>query len=487
MATFKRWCAEKGFNNARNLSHVLMDGGKLSIPCDKLPEFHEKYIDCVREGETLFVVEQKTTNYHFFVDLDYKAEDAMPLNEIESVCKIICDKVKRHGGKDCLVSVSPPKRSGKSVKTGVHLNWHGFIVNQASALALREHILVALSIAKSGVDWEKVVDSAVYGDLHRGSKGSGFRMPWSHKKAKHEECQGRGCEGCSQSGKINQLAYLPVFMYRHGPALSMMMRVDHTPDAKILDMASVRTESEDFAVVEPPSEVLRREGGFSKAQMKDEVVDLALRVELEMFINKYMEGQGAARVTKLFKFQNQYLVSTTSRYCENTGRDHGSNHVWFYISGDYIAQKCFCRCEDIRGRKDGFCRDFVGRKYVLTTKLRDALYEKPVKCPEIKKKAPSATPGEVPKWSEAKLDVEKFLQKYFGGHENTKIIRLVPNKKTFTVITNSTYCGIIDGHHDKVVSFSINLSDGVMNQRCACKVGGKKVKIYQNVLNALKQ
>ena len=107
---FKKWCNHNNFNNATNLSHVLMDGGVLSVPFDKLNAFYEKYIEAVKKGEKLFVVEQKTETYNFFVDIDYKDERALTLEEIQSICKIICDKVKRHGGKECLISVSPPKK-----------------------------------------------------------------------------------------------------------------------------------------------------------------------------------------------------------------------------------------------------------------------------------------------------------------------------------------------------------------------------------------
>src|SRR6056300_963115 len=108
---FKKWCTQQKFNNATNLSHVLMDGGVLSVPFDKLNEFHEKYIEAVKSGEKLFVVEQKSPLYNFFVDIDYKDTHSLTLDEIQDICKIICDKVKRHGGKDCLVSVSPPRPS----------------------------------------------------------------------------------------------------------------------------------------------------------------------------------------------------------------------------------------------------------------------------------------------------------------------------------------------------------------------------------------
>ena len=210
---FKSWCADQRFNNATNLSHVLMDGGVLSVPFDKLNEFHEQYVCAVKRGEKLYVVEQKSERYNFFVDIDYKDESSLDLDEIKSVCKVICDEVKRHGGRDCLISVAPPKPCGDLVKTGVHLNWPGFVVDQTSAVALRDHILVALSKANGAIDWNEVIDAAVYGNATRKTKGSGFRMPWSYKKAKHDACGGQGCTEC-EKGKVDQVAYLPLFVYR---------------------------------------------------------------------------------------------------------------------------------------------------------------------------------------------------------------------------------------------------------------------------------
>jgi len=115
---FKAWCASQKFNNATNLSHVLMDGGVLSVPFDKLNDFYDQYIDAVKRGEKLYVVEQKSERYNFFVDIDYKDEKPLEVDEIRSICKVICDKVKRHGGKECLISISPPKESGTLIK-----NW----------------------------------------------------------------------------------------------------------------------------------------------------------------------------------------------------------------------------------------------------------------------------------------------------------------------------------------------------------------------------
>ena len=107
---FKSWCNQQGFmKKSSNPSHVLLDGGSLSVPCDRLNEFHDKYIESVSRGERLYVVEQKTETYNFFVDIDYKDKETLEIDEIWKICKVICDKVKRHGGKDCLISVAQPK------------------------------------------------------------------------------------------------------------------------------------------------------------------------------------------------------------------------------------------------------------------------------------------------------------------------------------------------------------------------------------------
>ena len=50
---FKRWCKDQGFANNSDLSHVLMDGGVLSVPFDKLNDFYEKCVEVYNSGEKL--------------------------------------------------------------------------------------------------------------------------------------------------------------------------------------------------------------------------------------------------------------------------------------------------------------------------------------------------------------------------------------------------------------------------------------------------
>jgi len=494
---FNRWCAEQNFirksNSKTNASHVLMDGGTLCVPFDRLDEFHEKYIELVKKGENLFVVEQKSQNYKFFVDIDYKDERSLTINEIRDICKIICDKVKRHGGKKCLISVSPPKKDGNNIKTGIHLNWPDFIVNQASALALREHILVVLSNAKGSRDWNEIIDASVYGNLARRTKGSGLRMPWSHKLGKHTACEGKGCDDCinvgKNKGKSVQVAYLPLFIYTDGP-LSNLMRVGQDPDLDILKMSSVRTDSEEYITVEPPSSTIK-EGAFTCEQTKDEIEDDELRAMIERFVQENLEGQSHAYITKLFKHKNTYLVSTNSKYCENLKRSHGSNHVWFIVSGREILQKCFCRCETLRGRRDGFCKDFCGRRHLLTNDIVEKLYPKKddiKKCPQIKK---IEEEPEV-KQSDVKPHLESFIQKNMKNGQGIHVVKISKNKTEFVVLTTGKYCERIKGQHDGDVTMSYIIRKGLISQKCPiCRDGKNKPKsvvhrLSASVINALK-
>jgi len=388
---FKQWCGSQGFANSSNLSHVLMDGGVLSVPFDRLDDFYGKYVEAVLSGEQIFVVEQKTDTFNFFVDLDYKSTGPLSMERIEHLSRQICDRVSGFGGKSCLISVAKPKKvADNKVKSGVHLNWADFTVDQKAAVALRGHILKLLRIEDPNENWDEIVDKSVYGNPETGTKGSGFRLPWSHKKGKHNECGGKGCLVCGKTGKLTEVEYLPVFKYVHGVPFSMMTRVSFLePTVELLKAATVRTQDTVPVEVPDPGELVTikktTEGKFTRAQTKNEIEDTELSARLETFIRQYLEGQSEARINKIFKHEKVYLVGTTSSYCENLGRKHNSNHIWFLVNEECIRQRCFCQCETLQGRRNGFCKDFSGKKHSLPPTLLNLLF--PIKKADTNKAA----------------------------------------------------------------------------------------------------
>ena len=374
---FKQWCREQGFLNNSNVSHVLMDGGILSVPFDRLNDFYEKCVEVYTLGEKIFVVEQKTENYNFFIDLDYKDETELTLTQVESICKIICDKVSKfEGAGQALISIAEPKEvSNKLIKTGVHINWEGFTVNRSSAIAIREHVIDTLKLVYGSVNWEDVVDSAVYGSSDRKTKGSGFRMPFSYKRAKHEKCSGQGCKECNNTGKVIQGEYLPYFIYKgnKGPFTLLETILPH-PDVNLLHMATIRSQSTKPNIIEGKTTFQSNEGSsFTQMEIKNEFKNQEVICLLQNFINKHLEGQKTSRITKMFESNNQFLVSTNSFYCENKKCNHNSNHVWFHILGETIAQKCFSTTDIMRHY--GFCKDFTGKRHQLPPKIVDILYK----------------------------------------------------------------------------------------------------------------
>ena len=400
---FRDECKKLGFTQGGGgggpPTHVLMDGGVLYIPEDRTDAFYRLCIHCINNFEKIYVVEQKTTLFNFFVDIDYQDSEPLSIEQVESVSKIICDKVDsykpaapQHDGARAraVVSISAPKPKGSKTKTGIHINFPGFVVDRENAVNLMNALISTLNLVYSARDWALDIDASVYGSVESNTKGSGFRMPWSHKKGKHDHCAGKGCVACSGTGKIVEGEYLPIFRYANGGTFEVID--DQAPTLELLKDTSIRvpagagtsavidatasTAASFPAVFRLPKNKREEEGGFSPSQVRNEVADPVLVSNLENFIRKNFQGQANSRISNVFKMKTSYYAKTNSRYCENIRRDHSSNHVWFVISSDRtVAQRCFCTCITLEGRMSGvLCRDFTGRRHNLNKTLSDKLY-----------------------------------------------------------------------------------------------------------------
>ena len=459
---FRTWCRKQGFSNGSNLSHVLMDGGVLSVPFDRLNEFYEEYVKAVKSGEKVFVVEQKTDTYNFFVDLDYKDDEDIPFERLEEYTQTICDRVTHFGGKDVLISVAEPKPYGDTIKYGIHMNWPGFVVDHESAMALHSHIVSSLSIMFPGKSWNDIVDTAVYGGGKRNVKGSGFRMPWSHKRAKHDTCGGRGCDQC-EKGRVTQGEYRPVIIYSHESG-KMEHIFDQEPSVDIMHMTTLRTENTEVVVVEGSK---RDEGTFTLKETKNVFQDERVYKDLELFIQKNMDGQGSAQVTKMYGDKHAFLVSTTSKYCENLRREHASNHVWFRIEGHVITQKCFCTCETMKGRRYGFCKDFYGRKHTLTTKIFEQLYPKGYTPPLFSPPQNVCTPcPEEKKVDSVELSelLKSFINRHMVGDKTVRVASITKKTKHIQLVNTDFTCTDC-----KKGNTQFKISKKRILQVCSCK------------------
>ena len=85
---------------------------------------------------------------------------------------------------------------------------------------------------------------------------------------------------------------------------------------RTFDSLSDVTIPEVYQLVSPKK--VKKEGDFTKRQMKDEVNDVELQVYLGRFINQNIKGFELASIMKMYK-QNKdiYFVQTDSKYCMN--------------------------------------------------------------------------------------------------------------------------------------------------------------------------
>jgi len=295
----QKWRVPKG-----PATHLLMDGGILNVPPEETDQFYREYIQEVRAGTKLYVVEQKTPRFKFFIDFDYKDPEKLSDDDIMKFCSIIHEATESTSR--CLIARTKPRPVKEGIKTGVHIHWPSMIVDRTRALNLRTKIILALGEGP----WDTIIDASVYA-------GSGLRMLWSHKKPSGDP-------------------YIP---WRSVDG----MEFSKEPDQNILKLFSVRLNDDTVDI--PTSEVVEMAG-------------------VEEFIQRYLKGQGSARVKKIQRHeQDGWYIQTDSKFCENINREHKSNHAWFSIRSGRISQRCF----------DEKCAKFNGQEHILAPSIVEQL------------------------------------------------------------------------------------------------------------------
>lgn len=277
-------------------THINMAGGaSLHVPASDSDAFHAEYISQVKSGTKLYLVESRTPLFRFFMDIDYTSQQRLTRDEIVALCHRLNELIPGR----CLCATSAPKsRPDGTIKSGIHIHWPELIVTAAKAQTL---------IQRVPEDLRPFIDDSVY-------KGSGLRMLWSYKRG-------------------DEPPYVPLY------DVTNRTFMDHQPHQPTLALFSIQT---------PYALTTSHQGGDTQCPLQD-------TGPLEMFIRTYIEGQENARVLGIKAMENTYVVRTDSRYCSKVHREHKSNHVYFCITGRYIAQRCH----------DSECKGKVGRVYTL--------------------------------------------------------------------------------------------------------------------------
>jgi len=316
-------------------NYVFMNGGSLYVPQDKFLSFVRTYISVVRNPcEKVCLVEEcDSEEFNYFLDIDYKNTNALSIDDVKKITREIVSILAI--GK-CVVFVAHPRPvENNLIKSGIHLIWPKTPVNYDTAIEYRQKILDI-----KGKGWETILDKSVY--------KTGLRLPWSYKY--------------DHKNRKFELPYLPLCIVEASGNIRIL---DTKPDEHIFQLSSIRVRSSK-----------QREGWFSKQQMQNEVENPELLKNCEIFINRSFRGHGNTQVKNVWKqgTTEYYFLSVNSRYCENKGGNHTSNHVYFVISSSgRIYQKCFCR-SDCVGKKGITCEKFKGQPHLLPGSMLKELF-----------------------------------------------------------------------------------------------------------------
>lgn len=375
------WLMERG--DQKKATHLLMNNGRLCVPDHEHKIFLQQLaVELVRQPrQKPSIVEIRTHTFKMMMDLDIECskntclKDLFPLfcllqeasfhfwecldSEGERVFPRVC------------VCTAPEKIKEQGKKIGVHLIWPDVYATANIVRAFRLVVLPVLDAKLSGIKenvsqpWDKVIDSRVY-------EANGLRLVFNSK------------------GKNEHRPYVPSFMLRQRKT-----EPDTDPEAipevgkevsqyqKWLELLSIRTPFADptplFCKV---SQLPPKVQSILKVPMGTDGRDYAPnatschRGRLEVYkdvlpaiMAAIPQEYGPHSITSVARFPHFVVFRSTSKFCRNLGRHHNSVNVYFSLSHDGLAQRCYCRCDTLEDRLYSRCEDFQSEFFRLDERI----------------------------------------------------------------------------------------------------------------------
>jgi hypothetical protein len=190
----------------RKLTHLLLDGGIISVPADREQEFLDKYAAELAKGTDLYVVEMKSEPCFFFMsEFDIKMDRPMNQEELLQFVRVVQSVMAQafplETEIDVNVGVSTAPDGRDCVQSGIHMNWRipvdlntawvlrAWLVRELDA-KMPTYISAAASASTTGFPlmepWVLCYDPCVLLD-------NGLRMIGSKKAEPCPVCKGKDC------------------------------------------------------------------------------------------------------------------------------------------------------------------------------------------------------------------------------------------------------------------------------------------------------
>ena len=397
-------------------THLLLNGGILSVPPEREQEFLDRYAMELAKGTDLYVVEMKTEPcFYFMSEFDIRLPDrVLTPDEILRIVKVLQSVINQafpdseNGDTNIAVSTSPPKLDDKlrdntpCIKTGLHFNWH-IPLSVQDAWIMRAWIVRELDKQLPSKElgmcetWTEAYDPCVLLD-------NGLRMVGSKKAAKCKKCHGKPTDGCPECKNIGRIDYgrpysLSMVYDRDGnaipDAITYFNRLENI--SELVRFLSIRCPQDDHArnvtFTSAAFETYIRDAAAKERQSYDKakskagkqvqdkkkppkdtkpLEDIVPDDPLYRDISNYIlsEFNGAPIVAHIKKTAGKYIVNTRSHWCENKQGEHAGSFVYFIIRPGGCCQRCFC--QKTYGNK--CCAAFESKPHKVPRELVEALF-----------------------------------------------------------------------------------------------------------------
>jgi hypothetical protein len=359
-------------------THLLLNGGKLTVLQDREREFIQKYAKALVNKEKQYVVECRPSIFKFMIDLDIKEPEGSPewtkerfIDLASTIQKTVYEFYEIDMNVICLAA--PPKaitsKKVKYTKTGIHLIWPRHFTNTSDALLLRQGILHRIKEKygerHSENPWEDVFDERIY-------TSNGYRMVGSDKFTR---------------GSPEGREYWPMFVIdsEGNSRDAYFERISKDMEALVLD-TSIRfvpvkvsipiTRVPEWLVVdEETTQKIKK-----KVSSKVSRMDICTK-EYSALVDFMREKLPIIYRNQNIKSIQRYpddniLIITDSRHCLNLGREHNSCGIYFFATEKGVYQKCLCPCINMKDRIFGYCKDYTSSCFEFSDELREMLFKK---------------------------------------------------------------------------------------------------------------
>tara|TARA_B100001758_G_C18416950_1_gene620937 strand:+ start:3851 stop:5092 length:1242 start_codon:yes stop_codon:yes gene_type:complete len=361
-------------SNKQNVTHFLLDGGKLDISKDYeiFQEMYSKYIDCKN-----CIVERKTNVFKFFIDFDFNSTEII---DISNYIKIIQDVIQHIYQKTYICIITTADKSKENIKSGVkyfkqgyHLHWPDIFVDKDIAKSIRKNIIVRLTTEFGKIEscydnWDKIIDKCVY-------DANGLRLIGSDK--------------CSISDGVKHYenrVYIIKSVYNGNIVDSELTKEYVSNNLLAIKQTSVRTNINEitktinlqiYEETEDTGDTSTKKG-FVRLD-KDSYEYQAIIKFFKNFMPLYKSDD--IRIIQKSKENPVYIIATKSKYCQNKGDFHSHNNIYFKLTPSGFCQKCLSESEG----EFGCCRDYQSAPIPITPGLESALgWKKPkIKSEEL--------------------------------------------------------------------------------------------------------